>query len=104
MGRGGDGEWGREVKEYVNERLPEYMVPEGIVVLEEVPMTGSGKLDRKALPELEMSASSMTYRAGRTPEEEILCGLFEEVLGVERVGLDDDFFEMGGHSLWRRGW
>ncbi len=89
----------QELREYLRERLPDYMVPGAILRLEAMPLTANGKIDRGALPKPEMSGAGREYVGARTAVEEIVSGIWAEVLRVERVGITDNFFELGGHSL-----
>ncbi|TVT14348.1 amino acid adenylation domain-containing protein, partial [Amycolatopsis acidiphila] len=86
----------RDLREFVAGLLPEFMVPSAIAVLDRFPLTPNRKLDRHALPD---PAAATTRRAPRTAVEQALAALFAEVLGVDQAGIDDDFFEIGGHSL-----
>lgn len=89
-----------ELRRYLLEQLPHYMVPAAFVTLEDLPLTANGKIDRQALPDPDaVPAAGKPFAAARNPDEEALCRIWSEVLGVERVGIHDDFFELGGHSL-----
>ncbi|MGC2697975.1 MAG: thioesterase domain-containing protein, partial [Candidatus Angelobacter sp.] len=90
---------GNKLREYLKERLPEYMVPGVWVELKELPLTANGKVDRKALPEPDLSSSPEQYLAPRTPLESILADIWKDLLNVDHVGVKDNFFRCGGHSL-----
>ncbi len=91
----------RELRDFLARRCPEPMLPSAFARLEALPLTGNGKLDRAALAALavERRGSEGEHVAPRTAVEEVVAGVFAELLGVERVGLRDDFFALGGHSL-----
>jgi acyl carrier protein len=96
-----DGASVQDVRRHLEARLPAYMVPSALVMMETLPKTPNGKIDRKALPE-PMSPSATPDggdAAPRTPTEEFVTEIWAEVLGVERPGLHENFFEIGGHSL-----
>jgi len=90
-----------ELRHFLEEKLPNYMVPSAFVMLEALPLTPNGKVDRRSLPapDLTQLQPYATFIAPSTPTEEMLAGIWREVLGVEKVGIHDNFFELGGHSL-----
>jgi amino acid adenylation domain-containing protein len=89
-----------QLSEFVATNLPEYMVPSAFLVLDRLPLTPNGKLDRRALPSPESySAQSQDYVAPESEVEKTVAGIWEEVLQVEKVGIKDNFFDLGGHSL-----
>ncbi|HID98665.1 MAG TPA: amino acid adenylation domain-containing protein [Thiotrichaceae bacterium] len=90
-----------ELRDFLNKRLPDYMVPSAFVMLEALPLTPNGKIDHQALPAPDKSQWSHTdnYVAPSTPTEELLARLWHDVLGVQEIGIHDHFFEIGGHSL-----
>lgn len=90
-----------ELRRYLKEKLPEHMMPAAFVLLDTLPLTPNGKIDRRALPAPPHSRSGLEtdYVAPRTREEEMLATIWEEVLKVDQVGVNDNFFHLGGHSL-----
>ena len=88
-----------ELRSFVAERLPNYMVPSAFVFLDTMPLTPNGKVDRRALPAPSFEGSEAEYIPSRTPTEEKVARIWTEVLNLERVGVNDNFFELGGHSL-----
>jgi acyl carrier protein len=96
----GDGFDKESLMLYLRGKLPEYMVPAAIVELDRLPLTSSGKIDKQSLPDPDLSSlSGGHYVAPRTRLEQTLAEIWQELLGIERVGIHDDFFELGGHSL-----
>jgi amino acid adenylation domain-containing protein len=88
-----------ELRAAMRERLPDYMVPSAFHFLEALPLTPSGKIDRRGLPDLEAAGEEAGAVPPRTPLEEEIAGIWRQVMGVERVGVHDNFFDLGGHSL-----
>jgi hypothetical protein len=90
-----------DLRGHLKQQIPNYMLPSAFVFLEKIPLTPNGKVDQRALPDdaVDESASDQDYAAPPTPIEEALMGIWSRVLGVEKIGLHDDFFALGGHSL-----
>jgi acyl carrier protein len=89
------------LRDYCKQKLPDYMTPSVIERLDRMPLTSSGKIDYRALPEPAETgmASELSFIAPRTETEQIIAGIWQEVLGIRRVGIHDTFFDLGGHSL-----
>jgi acyl carrier protein len=92
-----------ELRSFLKEKLPDYMIPSAFVVLDALPLTPNGKVDRRALPDpgrtRSASTSEETYEAPRTPVESLIAQVWQDVLRVDRVSVQDSFFDLGGHSL-----
>jgi len=90
-----------ELKEYLSKELPDYMVPSYFVQLKDIPLTAVGKIDKKALPapDISRAKTGVTYVAPKTPLERTVAGIWQEVLKLDRVGIEDNFFDLGGNSL-----
>ncbi|MBW4678521.1 MAG: amino acid adenylation domain-containing protein [Microcoleus vaginatus WJT46-NPBG5] len=91
----------KDLREFLKNKLPEYMVPTAFVLLEALPLTPNGKIDRRSLPAPQLTGSDLkeSFAAPRTPIEEVIAQTYALVLGVEKIGTYDNFFELGGHSL-----
>ncbi len=96
-----NGQLTQELRAFLTQHLPEYMIPSAFVFLDQLPLAPNGKLDRRALPapELTRSASEAEFVAPRTPVEQTLAEIWRDVLKIERLGIEDNFFTLGGHSL-----
>jgi hypothetical protein len=90
-----------DLRDFLRSKLPDHMVPASYVMLDELPMTGSGKVDRQALPAPDLSRPELEqgFVAPRSPVEAVLAAIWTETVGIDRVGVHDSFFELGGHSL-----
>ncbi|OKH38899.1 non-ribosomal peptide synthetase [Calothrix sp. HK-06] len=88
-----------QVRDYLKQQLPDYMIPAAFVVLESFPLTNNGKIDYRALPAPNFTSIQSNYVAPQTPTEKILADIWRQVLKVDNIGINDNFFELGGHSL-----
>ena len=91
----------QDIKNSLGKVLPEYMIPPAVVVLDELPLTVNGKIDRKKLPDVEFNRNDVKteFVEAKTKEEKTLVGIWKELLGIENIGIKDNFFDLGGHSL-----
>jgi acyl carrier protein len=87
------------IQDYLRTKLPEYMVPGIWLELAQIPLTPNGKIDKRALPDPEITDKLMEYVAPRNTTEQALTTIWQELLGIDQVGINDNFFELGGHSL-----
>ncbi|MFL0802021.1 MAG: amino acid adenylation domain-containing protein, partial [Agarilytica sp.] len=94
-----DSEYQSSWRDYLSQHLPDYMVPSSFVVLDQIPLTSNGKVDRKVLPEPDLSPQQEQYVAPSSDTEKLLCEIWRDILGLEKVGVTDNFFHLGGHSL-----
>jgi hypothetical protein len=99
VGQGGEAPASEELRGYLEERLPKYMVPAVYVAMERLPQTPNGKVDRRALPEPRRTGAAEGYVAPRDDLEQELAAIWERALGVRPIGVDESFFHLGGHSL-----
>jgi amino acid adenylation domain-containing protein len=88
-----------QVREQLKKQLPEHMIPSAWMILERMPLTPNGKIDRRALPAPDSATTAVAYVPARTPSETTIAEVWSEVLGRERIGINDNFFDLGGHSL-----
>ena len=96
-----DSELINDLRCYLKQKLPQYMMPSAFVLLESLPLTTNGKIDRRSLPapDINQAEFESNFTEPRTPDEQLIAEIWAEVLGLERVGIHDNFFELGGHSL-----
>ncbi|MEG4838962.1 amino acid adenylation domain-containing protein [Microcoleus sp. B9-D4] len=96
-----DSELINDLRSYLKQKLPQYMIPSAFVLLESLPLTPNGKIDRRSLraPDTNTAEFESNFTEPRTPDEQLIAEIWAEVLGLERVGIHDNFFELGGHSL-----
>ena len=88
-----------QLRAYLKDRLPEYMVPSTVTILDEFPLNANGKVDRAALPEPTATANRVKFEAPRDQTEAVLCDIWSQILGVSAIGIRDNFFESGGDSI-----